>query len=475
MVLKFGLILGICLFGIGQLSVVYGQGISSQRLGKGIGMLSSFCDSSNNTKGIDRPDGSTVGTVVDNFVVPIPEPSGLCTDGSSLWIPNYALASGPQRIYKMNIWTHQIVDSIRAPGTWMAGIAWDGSNLWALTDYPTYQDFSLVRLSSSGGISVHYPAVYSCYWSGIAWDGRSIYYGNNVCGTSPVGQKSMIYKLNPNTGAIIDSIHSPTGSVNGIVYDRGHLWYCDDYYKYIFEIDTTGNILREFPSYGGLLSGLTIAKGYLWAVDMAGIGGCRVYEIDIGLAPPIPSGPVYFPGVVGAIKFIWQPTVDSELKAYRIYRSNSDELTNAQLIDSVAGTVTTYIDSTVPHGMPFYYWISAVDSDGIESYPYSIGEASALPYLSFRLSQNYPNPFNASTTIAYEVPLNGESFNKTTTHVSINVYDILGRKMATLVDAELGPGDKSVVFNAGNLPSGVYFCRMQTAKFISARKMLLVK
>jgi hypothetical protein len=85
----------------------------------------------------------------------------------------------------------------------------------------------------------------------------------------------------------------------------------------------------------------------------------------------------------------------------------------------------------------------------------------------FSLSQNYPNPFNPSTTINYQLP--------TFSFVSLKVYDILGREVATLVNEEKKAGYYSVEFNANKLSSGIYFYRMQAGKYVETKKLLLMK
>ena len=98
--------------------------------------------------------------------------------------------------------------------------------------------------------------------------------------------------------------------------------------------------------------------------------------------------------------------------------------------------------------------------------PTSSEENEKAP-LSFRLKQNYPNPFNPVTLIEYELPKN--------TDVKIEVFDILGRLVVTLVDERKSAGFHSIPFNAGNLSSGTYFYRIKTGDFVRVKSMMLIK
>jgi len=100
----------------------------------------------------------------------------------------------------------------------------------------------------------------------------------------------------------------------------------------------------------------------------------------------------------------------------------------------------------------------------LRAFPVSVPEQEGLP-ATYSLDQNYPNPFNPSTTIRYELP--------SSSHVRISVFNVLGQVIATLVDEVQDAGYKSVVWKAGNVASGVYFYRLQSASFVQTRKMLL--
>ena len=85
----------------------------------------------------------------------------------------------------------------------------------------------------------------------------------------------------------------------------------------------------------------------------------------------------------------------------------------------------------------------------------------------FSLSQNYPNPFNPSTKIVYQIPVKAL--------VTLKVYDILGREVTTLVDAQQNAGQYHVTFDGSRLASGVYFYRIQAGSFIQTKKLMLLK
>lgn len=86
---------------------------------------------------------------------------------------------------------------------------------------------------------------------------------------------------------------------------------------------------------------------------------------------------------------------------------------------------------------------------------------------NFNLFDNYPNPFNPSTKIKFSVPK--------TSYVTLNVYTILGKEVATLINEEIIAGTYEVDFNASDLTSGVYFYTMQAGGFTETKKMILIK
>ena len=85
----------------------------------------------------------------------------------------------------------------------------------------------------------------------------------------------------------------------------------------------------------------------------------------------------------------------------------------------------------------------------------------------FSLDQNYPNPFNPTTNIRYSLSVKD--------HVYLNIFDVTGREVATLVDQEQLPGSYEVRWNAENEAGGIYFYQVKVGNKIQTRKMTLIK
>ncbi len=95
-----------------------------------------------------------------------------------------------------------------------------------------------------------------------------------------------------------------------------------------------------------------------------------------------------------------------------------------------------------------------------------VTETETLP-IRFCLEQNYPNPFNPTTTIAYTLPED--------CHVRLEVYNLLGQRVATLAEGWETAGQRAVRWDAGGLASGVYVCRLTAGNHAQTRKMTLLK
>ena len=87
----------------------------------------------------------------------------------------------------------------------------------------------------------------------------------------------------------------------------------------------------------------------------------------------------------------------------------------------------------------------------------------------FSLQQNYPNPFNPSTSIKFEIPAGTQQ------NIFLNIYDVLGREVSTLINEKLRSGTYEVNWDASQFASGVYFYQLTAEGFSITKKMVLIK
>ncbi|UCF06852.1 MAG: T9SS type A sorting domain-containing protein [bacterium] len=141
------------------------------------------------------------------------------------------------------------------------------------------------------------------------------------------------------------------------------------------------------------------------------------------------------------------------------------------------GASYSYIDTDVADGVTYYYWLESVDLDGsttlngpvISSFA---TEGETTTPVAFMLAQNYPNPFNPITVIRYDLSVD--------CHVRLEVYNIRGQRVATLVDEYQNNGTKIASWNGKNennavVSSGVYFYKLQAGTFTRIKKMVLLR
>ncbi len=107
-----------------------------------------------------------------------------------------------------------------------------------------------------------------------------------------------------------------------------------------------------------------------------------------------------------------------------------------------------------------FWYLQVYTTTGVKSPPGAVAR-------TYELYQNFPNPFNPSTTINYQLPMSN--------HVTLKVFDILGREMAMLVNEKESAGNYSIKFDGSRLASGVYFYRLEAGSFVSVKKLVILK
>jgi len=140
----------------------------------------------------------------------------------------------------------------------------------------------------------------------------------------------------------------------------------------------------------------------------------------------------------------------------------------------VANGSYSYVDRNLRNGRRYEYSIWALELGQRRLLSYEgktvwAGVPTSEPSVvaDYALYQNHPNPFNPETSISYDLKESG--------WVTLKVYDLLGREIATLVNGEKESGRHTILFSAVNLPSGVYLYRMDVNGCIALKKMTVLK
>ncbi|UCF05522.1 MAG: T9SS type A sorting domain-containing protein [bacterium] len=182
------------------------------------------------------------------------------------------------------------------------------------------------------------------------------------------------------------------------------------------------------------------------------------------------------------IEITWTTATEINNAGFNLYRGLSEygERTkvNKELIpgtgDALSGASYSFIDREVASGVTYYYWFEDMDLSGKGTVQGPImvsGEEEPTPAV-FNLAQNYPNPFNPYTEIKYELPV--------ACHVNLEIYNVLGQKVATLVNEYQDAGDRAVRWYGQDdkgmtVSSGVYFYKLRAGSYSEIRKMVLLR
>ncbi len=214
---------------------------------------------------------------------------------------------------------------------------------------------------------------------------------------------------------------------------------------------------------------------------------------ELTLSPPTNLTAMDNKGTTLTLKWNLSPA-DSLVTEYKLYRSCRDifrepvipalrltsqaalvaaEKDSVVYIGSVPAGTSTYIDTPAQSGATYSYWVQAVSVNGYSE------KATAIPVVgvedkvkTFRVSGFYPNPFNPTASIEYRIPAQSR--------VMLDIYDVLGRKVANLEDRILAAGSHVTTWNGRDscgslLGSGVYLYRLRAGEFMSSGKVMLLR
>ncbi len=173
------------------------------------------------------------------------------------------------------------------------------------------------------------------------------------------------------------------------------------------------------------------------------------------------------------VSLSWHTGSETNNSGFFVQRKVGNTWENLDFVQGYGTTTAAhsydYIDnlSDMNYRGKVYYRLKQVDYDGTADYS-STAEVTYEPKPNdYVLDQNYPNPFNPVTAIKYSIPEGSQ--------VKLTVYDLLGNQVQTLVDEYKSAGTYSVKFDGAELTSGIYIYRLQAGKFVSTKRMALIK
>jgi hypothetical protein len=303
--------------------------------------------------------------------------------------------------------------------------------------------------------------------------------------------KYKIYEITPDTIQVIKSLPVPQEVLNYYPLAIGNKWVFhhstvtyDPYPNYSYQIDVK-EVLGDSIAANG--------KHYYKVNDVT------IWESDVLERIDTTDGKVY--------RYYEDPTLaDDEYVAYDLLSEVGDTISSYRMGFNTVMFTTMYAETTFEKwGLtkpkkvfeeytlhpPIFSITKDIGLDSIYSYfdfgetyitlkgciidgvvygdTVTVGVEDEEPPIAseFKLEQNYPNPFNPTTSIQYAI--SSRQF------VTLKVYDILGNKIATLVNEEKPAGEYEIEFNATGLTSGIYFYQLRTGNFTETKKMLMIK
>ena len=324
----------------------------------------------------------------------------------------------------------------------------DNGETWNLLSTIDFTGGAIIKLTSDGNTlyavsnrkSIFKSTDYGSTWQELTLnaDGNLMFLNLAVTGNNLVGVIVGAGAYSSNDGGVNWSLNNPETGIQNVYNSDGVI------------IGLTGNGLYK----------LDISNN-TWSTINNGLPNNGTYFISKSLSRS--GGSLYFAGseLIGSKSHVFTSSNEGSNWS-ELYSEGFPQLNYSGSSEFIVSSGTNL----------FYYYYGLLDSQNIGLYIYPVSETTAnesgaeLPN-KFSLLQNYPNPFNPTTKISFSITQSGLT--------TLQVYDVLGKEVAELVNENLSAGNYSVDFNASNLSSGIYFYRLVSGNVALIKKMILLR
>ena len=297
---------------------------------------------------------------------------------------------------------------------------------------------------------------------GLAWDGVHLWVNDDSTDT--------IYKLNPIDGSIISFFPTPGPVPTGLTWDGTHLWCQDSILDSIYKIDSTdASVIKSIPAPSNFVFGLTWDGNYLWSAYFLGWSS-EVVQVDTTYGTAIRSFLCVANGLAFDGEFLW--SVKSSGGVHKGFVKKHNYYNGMEIFYFRTPGYN-------PTGLTFdskCFWLADSDADTIyqiEVITTNVEKYNKDPFLkpTFKL-YNYPNPFNQTTLIFYELPSESKA--------CLRIFNIKGQLIKILDKGKIRIGHQQINWDGKdslgqNIPSGIYFIRLDTNDFSKSMKITLIK
>ena len=350
---------------------------------------------------------------------------------------------------------------------------------WQISTLPTFTTFFVNDSTADTTLAAQFAGSQKYYWR---------VRGMNDLGASAFSAVGTFTVMTPPARA---TLVSPANSVLNVIADSVIFTWrkvstAASYNLQVSTISSTATYATTDTTYK--LKGLARLTNYTWAVEAVNAGGTSYYSgsfsfTTVSAAPAVPAmvAPSSAAAGVGRQgRFVWNAVVNAS--KYRL-QIGADNAFATVVRDTVVIDTTVTLSTPLAANSDYYWRINAQNFGGASAFStarlFTTGTVLDVEQIAgvipkeFTLFQNYPNPFNPSTTIRYNIARSAQ--------VTLVLYDVLGRVVATLVDKVQAPGSYSTQWNPAALSSGMYLYRIDarnmdgSGTFTSVKKLLFLK